>query len=110
MEHAQRIEAIQARMAEQIETIARVVCEDKEPLTAELVLRALATQMAHEDARPAGVVLVKTREEIRTACAGALPQSSYSASEYAQGVAVASARGRSEPDLDPPSSIVTRTR
>jgi len=52
MDQQDRKAAIRARMSEQIEAIAKAICEGKLPVAEQRVLRALATQLAKEDISP----------------------------------------------------------
>ncbi|MGY3344699.1 hypothetical protein ACVW16_007393 [Bradyrhizobium sp. USDA 4474] len=52
MDQQDRKSAILARMSEQIEVVAKAICNGKLPVAEQRILKALATQLAREDTSP----------------------------------------------------------
>lgn len=52
MDQEDRKAAIRARIDEQIEAVAKAICEGKLPVAKQRVLRALTVQLAREDTSP----------------------------------------------------------
>jgi hypothetical protein len=49
MDRKEREAAIRARMEEQIDAVAKAICEGKDPIPVEIKLQALTKQLAKED-------------------------------------------------------------
>ncbi|MCP3395025.1 hypothetical protein NLM27_40465 [Bradyrhizobium sp. CCGB12] len=65
MDHNERQTAIQARIAEQIETIAQAICEGRDPITEQRLLQALEAQLAAEEVTPSRHEAVDAEQNVR---------------------------------------------